>query len=79
VAFLFIGVLLHESHEEDEEDGGGGDADDDGEHHDGPADVGADRDIAVPHCDLRDHLVVEAGDEAVQLGVHLAKSKKVYL
>jgi len=72
VGLLLAGVLLHEAHEEDEQDGGGGDADDDRDHHDGPAEHCGDRNVAVAHRDLSDHLVVDAGDEVVEFGVDLA-------
>ena len=78
MGLFFVGVLLHEPHEEDEEDGGGGDADDDGDDHEDPSQSGDDDDIPVADCDLGDHLVVDAGDEIVEVGVDGAKWDRVY-
>ena len=69
MGLLFVGVLFHEPHEEDEQNGGSGDADDDGDDHEDPSQTCNDHYVSIADCNLGDDLVVDAGDEVVEIGV----------
>lgn len=79
MALLFVGVLLHESHEEDEQDGSGGDADDNRNNYNCTAKISTDSNITVSHSHLCHYLVVETSDKGVQFRIDLAILKGKYL
>lgn len=78
MGLLLVGVLLHESHEENEKDGSGGDADDDRDDHEVPAHLSDHDDVSIPHCHLRDHLKVDAGNEVVEIWIDSSDSGQKY-
>lgn len=70
---LFLtGILFHEPHEENEQNRCGSNTNDNRDHHNSSAYQRIDCYITVAHCNLRDDLVIEAGDEGVKFGVDLA-------
>ena len=50
-------------------EGWGGDADDDGDDHEDPSQTGYDHYVSISDRNLGDDLVVDAGDEVVEIGV----------
>lgn len=79
MALLFVGALLHESHEEDEQDGSSRDADDNRNNYNCTAKISTDSDISVSDSHLGHYLVVETSDKGVQFGIDLAILKIKYL
>ena len=79
MTLLFIGILLHESHEKDEQNGSSSNAYDDRDHHNGSSQVSAHSNVSVAHRDLSDDLIVKTGYERIQFCIDLAKSSKSYL
>lgn len=73
MALLFIGILLHKTHEEDEQYGGRCDTDDDRQHHDSPTQVGTNSDISIPYGHLGNNLIVKAGNKGIQFSIDLTK------
>jgi hypothetical protein len=73
VRLLLIDILLHQSQEEDEDNRSGSYPNNDGYNHDRTANISANCNVPVPHSYLRHHLVIETGDERVQLYVYLTE------
>mgnify|MGYP006370515259 CR=1 FL=1 len=69
MGLFFVGILLHQSHEEDEQDGGCGDTNYHRNDHEVSTDEGDDSDVSVADSDLGDDLVVDAGNEVIEVRV----------
>lgn len=67
---LLVWILFHKAHEKDEKNRSGCDTDDNGEDDEISSDAGYDDDVSVAHCNLSDYLVVNASDEAVEVGIN---------